>query len=89
MVLSRLLQKYSNLKMNRPPTLSNIILPVDCCKNMMLMFPSEPLPEVIFNHGAKSQRHKCVSDYVVNYEIEILKISLNFSTKLSLFFTLH
>lgn len=51
------------------------------------MFLSELLSVVIFNHGAESQRDKCVSDYVVNYEMEILRISLNFSTKVSLFST--
>lgn len=54
---------------------------------MVLMFLSELLSVVIFNHGAESQRDKCVSDYVVNYEMEILRISLNFSTKVSLFST--
>lgn len=48
------------------------------------MFPSEPLSAVIFNHGSTSRRDKCVSDYVVNYEIEILRISLNFFTEVSL-----
>lgn len=86
MVLSRLLWKYTNLKMNMPPTLFCLSIVAKTWYSFSL---SVLLSVVIFNHGAKFQRDKCVSDYVLNYEMEILRISLHFSSKASLISTLQ
>lgn len=86
MVLSRLLWKYTNLKMNMVLTLFCLSIVAKTWYSFSL---SVLLSAVIFNHGAKFQRDKCVSDYVLNYEMEILGISLHFSSKSSLVSTLQ
>lgn len=86
MVLSRLLWKYANLKMNMAPTLFCLSIVAKTWYSFSL---SVLLSVVIFNHGAKFQRDKCVSDYVLNYEMEILGISLHFSSKSSFVSTLQ
>lgn len=86
MALSRLLRKYSNLKMNEPPTFFCLSI---VAKTWRSCSPLNLFQQLFLITEPKSPRDKCVSDYVVNYEIEILGISLNFSTKVSLFSAVH